>query len=147
MGKTKRNIGLLILVLLIAVIAIGNYLYNKEGPDIANASASKISAIELYELFVKDSATAKKTYLQKIISVSGEVTGLSTNQQNQSIILLKSPADGASVNCTMEGPAAKIQKGDKVWIKGICNGLGQGDADMGIAPDVYLTRCYLVTDQ
>lgn len=147
MGKTKRNFFLVILILLVAALAIGSYLYNKEGPDVANASAPNISAFELYQLFITDSAAAKNLYGQKIVSVTGQVTAVSSNQQQQVVIMLKSPADGASVNCTLEGEATKINKGDTVSIKGICNGLGQGDPDMGIAPDVYLTRCYLVAKE
>lgn len=143
MGENKRKIIVLILVLLLTGGIIGFYLYNKEGPDINNARTIKISATELYELFTRDSVSAKKNYAEQILEVAGEVTGVSKNQQTNLIILLKTNTSGAAVNCTMEGPAGNLQNGNKISLKGICKGLGQGDADLGIAPDVYLTRCYI----
>ena len=118
-------------------------MYNKEGPDINNASAIKVSATELYELFTKDSVSAKKNYAEQILEVAGEVSGISKNQQHHLVILLKTNDAGASVNCTMEGPEGDFKNGNKISIKGICKGLGQGDSDLGILPDVYLARCYI----
>ncbi len=144
MGKTRRNIFLSIIGLVLAGATLAWYMYNKEGPNIENAGAAKITATHLYELFTKDSVAAKKNYLEKILEVSGEVTQVNKNQQGQSIILLKTHTAGASLNCTLEGLAGNIKKGDKILIKGICNGLGQGDIDLGILPDVYLSRCYII---
>lgn len=122
---------------------IGFYNFNKEAPDVSHATALQLSATDLYSSFSKDTVAAKRMHLQKVLEVYGEVTNLSQNQQHQSIILLKTDTDGASINCTMEGSSQSIKKGDKISIKGICNGMGQGDADLGIAPDVYLLRCYV----
>lgn len=131
---------------LILVGAItGSYMFNKKGPDIANTSGVKVSAANLYETFYKDSALAKKNYLEKIVEVSGQVTRLNKNQQAQSIILIKTNTAEGAINCTMEGPAGtNLKEGANIIVKGICNGLGQGDADLGILPDVYLSRCYIV---
>ncbi len=143
MGKNKRKIIVAILVLILAGGIIGFYLYNKEGPDVNDAPTIKVTATELYELFTKDSVSAKKNYAEQILEVAGEVSSVSKNQQGNLIILLKTNTSGASVNCTMEGPAGTLENGNKISMKGICKGLGQGDADLGIAPDVYLTRCYI----
>ena len=144
MSKAKQNIFLAILALLFSVGLAGFYLYNNEGPDIENANAAKVAAASLYASFTNDSAAAKKLYLDKILEVTGEVTLVTKNQQAQSVILLKTATSGASVNCTLERSITNITAGSKVTIKGICSGLGQGDADMGMAPDVYLSRCYVV---
>ena len=57
--------------------------------------------------------------------------------------MLKTAADGAFINCTMEGKIENINAGNKIVIKGICTGYNF-DADMGIPGDVILTRCYLI---
>ncbi|MCW3111519.1 MAG: hypothetical protein JWQ09_6025 [Segetibacter sp.] len=144
MGKTKRNIFVSIFGLVIIAAIIGFYLFNKEGPDIKNANAAKIAATDLYATFSKDTVAAKQMYFEKILEVSGVVTQLTKNQQSQPIILLKTATDEASINCTMEDTAVNLKAGDQISIKGICTGIGQGDADLGIAPDVYLIRCYVV---
>ncbi len=142
MGNNTRKIIVAITVLILAGGIIGFYMYNKEGPDVNNASTVKVTAMELYELFIKDSISAKKNYAEQILEVAGEVSGVSKNQQGNLIILLKTNTPGASINCTMEGPAGNLKNGDKISMKGICKGLGQGDTDIGILPDVYLARCY-----
>jgi len=59
-------------------------------------------------------------------------------------ILLKTGTEDASVNCTMEEDAKNITANSQVSIKGICSGIGQGDEELGIRADVYLTRCILI---
>lgn len=137
----------IILFAVIGVIVIGAgiayYLYNKGPVDVKNASGIKIAAASLYQSFSKDSLLAKKNYSDKIVEASGIVEKISQNQQNQAIIFLKTGENGAFVNCTMEGPAQGIKEKDSISLKGICTGMGMGDADLGILGDVYLVRCYL----
>lgn len=143
-GKTKKTILLIVTVLILALAAVAYYMYNKGPVDVKGSTGKKVTAIELYRTFSTDSSTAKKQYLDKILEVSGQVTKLSQNQQNQAVVLLKTPAAGAYVNCTLEGPVNGVKEGDDIIIKGICSGIGEGDAEMGIAGDVYLVRCYLI---
>lgn len=144
MGTFKKKILFSVLGIVLVGAIIASYLYNKEGPDIENAPALKIAATDLYEIFSKDSIAANNMYQEKILEVSGEVSQVAQNQQNQSVILLKTSTDGASLNCTLEGASRNVKKADKISIKGICKGLGQGDEDLGIAPDVYLIRGYII---
>lgn len=141
---TKRII--LFSVIGIAVIggAIGYYLYNKGPVDVKNAAGTKVAASALYQSFTKDSVQARKLYGDKIIEASGIVERISQNQQNEAVLLLKTGESGAYVNCTMEGPVTQVKEKDSLSIKGICTGIGSGDADLGILGDVYLVRCYLV---
>lgn len=142
-GKVKK-IAIVILILAVAGAIAGYCLWNKPHQDVADAAAKKVTAIELYHSFTTDSVIAKKNYIQQVLEVSGVVSSISKNQQQQVVILIKTATEGASVNCTMEGPANNIKEGSTISIKGICDGIGQGDADLGIMSDVYLVRCYLV---
>jgi uncharacterized protein (DUF1330 family) len=126
---------------LVAAI-VGFYLWNKPAVDVANAEAIQTTAVDLYKSFILDSVMANKKYGQKILAVSGTVSRISSNQQNQAVVLLKTESDGAFVNCTMEEKNSAIKENSSISIKGICMGLGQGDADLGIPGDLYLTRCY-----
>jgi pectate lyase len=142
-GKKKAwVVGSLIIVA--AAASIGYYLWNKPAVNVSGAAGVKTGAASLYKTFSTDSLTAKKTYTQQVVEVAGVVNGTSVNQQNQIVVLLNTGMEGGNINCTMEGKAAHIKKGDGVIIKGICNGLGQGDPDLGILGDVYLVRCYRV---
>lgn len=134
------QIGLSVLgCILIIMIAVG-YYYNRKTGSIKNSKGEKISATALYKIFALDSTA--KNYIGKIVEVSGEVSEVFKNQQNQNVIQLKSGKEGAFINCTMEEGYFKIAKGNQVSIKGICNGIGETDTILGIFGDVYLTRCY-----
>jgi len=132
------------LIIVIAVASVVYYLWNKPGINVADSTGVKTSAMLLYKTFSTDSLQAKKNYYQQIVEVTGVVTSTSANQQNQTVVLLSTGTQGGNVNCTMEGKTGIIKTRDSINIKGICNGLGQGDSDMGILGDVYLTRCYQV---
>ena len=144
MSPTMKKI---IIYAVIGVLIIGAciayYMYTKGPVDVKNASGIKIASSALYQSFSKDSSLAKKNYSDKIVEASGIVEKISQNQQNQAIVFLKTGENGAYVNCTMEGPAQGIKEKDSISVKGICTGMGMGDADLGILGDVYLVRCYL----
>lgn len=132
----------------IVLVAAGTayYLYNKPAISVKDADAPKVTATELYETFVKDSTIAKKNYTNKILEVSGIIGSVTKNQQQQPVVLLSTKTAGAAVNCTLEGPALNLLPGKTISLKGICNGIGEGDAELGIFGDVYLVRCYVSND-
>lgn len=142
-GKGKKIIAAVVL-LAAAGAAVGFYMWNKPHRDVASAGGIKAGAAALYTTFITDSAAAKKNYLQQVVEVKGVVHSTSKNQQNQTIITFKTATEGAYINCTMEGAADDIKEGSDITVKGICAGLGQADADLGIMGDVYLVRCYTV---
>jgi tRNA_anti-like len=142
-GKKKVFI-IVSLIIVIATASTGYYLWNKPAVNVSDADGVKASAASLYKTFSTDSLLAKKEYDQQIVEVTGVVNSTSKNQQNQAVVLLNTGMEGGNINCTLEGKAEHIKTGDSVIIKGICNGLGQGDADLGILGDVYLIRCYQV---
>ena len=144
-GKPKKIILFSILAIVVIGVSIGLYLYFKGPPDIKNTSPDyKLEAIALYQSFITDSAQANKKYDDKVLEVMGVVTQVSQNQSKLNIVFLKTNTEGGNVNCTFEGPPGSIKEGSQATIKGLCSGIGQGDTDLGLAGDVYLTRCYFV---
>ncbi|MBK6379282.1 MAG: hypothetical protein IPF72_05855 [Chitinophagaceae bacterium] len=143
MPAKKKNIIIIFLAVIIIAGAIGFYFYNKGPVNVKNAAAIKTEAAALYQSFLKDSTAAKKTYLNNVLEVSGLVMKISKNQENQVIVMLQTNESGAYVNCTME-EVAGLAENKQVTLKGICTGMGMGDADLGIMGDVYLVRCYLI---
>jgi tRNA_anti-like len=143
MSSKKRNIGIIFFAVIMIAGAIGFYFYNKGPVNVKNAKAIKTEATALYQSFLKDSTAAKKTYLNNILEVSGLVIKVSKNQEDQVIIMLQTNEAGAYINCTIEEDVAGPPENKQVTLKGICTGMGMGDADLGIMGDVYLVRCYL----
>ncbi len=143
MTYTTKKIVITFCILILIGVATAFYLWNKPHQDVANATAIKTDAITLYKVFSTDSITANKKFIQQVIEVSGTINTILKNQQNQMVVLIKTDTDAAFINCTLEQDSNKLQAGQSISIKGICNGIGQGDADLGIKGDVYLVRCYL----
>lgn len=144
-SKTKKIIAVLAVLLLASAAGIGYYMYNKGPVDVAGSKAVVIDAVTLYYAYINDSTKSKRDYSGRILEVEGEVTGVSKNAKNQPVLLLKTSTPSASINCTLEDalqPPPALSR--KVRVKGICSGLGQGDPDLGIMGDVYLTRCVTV---
>ncbi len=141
-GNKKKYLFLFVFILVLVAVGIGYYMYNKPAINVQNTASKKISATDLYAVFRDDSAQAKKNYTNRIIEVSGMVTLITKNQQQQHVVMLKTNLADASINCTMEGIAPGIAAGKMAAVKGICSGMGEGDADIGILGDVYMVRCY-----
>ena len=142
-SKVKKILlgSLLFVIILIASSAF--FLYNKGPVDIKNSKGITVLATDLYTLYSSDSLQAGKKYNDQVLVVHGEVQEVSLNSQQQKIILLKTETPEAFINCTLEEPGENINPTDKISIKGICSGIGQGYPDMGISGDVYLTRCFI----
>ena len=141
--RTKKIIGFGILIAVAAGALTAYLMWNKPHRNVKDADAIKVTAVDLYNSFITDSAKARTTYVTKIVEASGEVIKTASNQQQQVIVMLKTGTGDGFINCTMEGAAENIKTGDKIALKGECSGYN-GDAEMGIAGDVILVRCYLV---
>lgn len=142
-SKKKTTIVYLVVAVMVSAALVAYSLWNKKHTDVQSSSAIKITAADLYQNFMADSVAANRHFGGDILDVTGIVSSISRNQQNNMLVLLNTASSGAFINCTMEQAAVQIQKGSKVTIKGICNGIGEGDAELGIPADVYMVRCYL----
>jgi hypothetical protein len=148
MAPKTRKIIFIAVISMIAVVAVTVYMmWNKPHKNVKDAAAVKTTAVDLYNSFISDSAKANTMYADKVVEVTGEVSQVSQNQQEQQIILIKTAVGGAFINCTMEEKAADCKTGDPVSIRGICSGYIAGDADMGLPGDVFLVRSYLSNEK
>lgn len=145
-SNAKKIIIISALSLLVLSISAGIYLYNKGPVDVKTLRGIPVNADELYSLFTSDSVLAGKKYTSKVLLVSGQITEVSMNASQQKVILIKTGTDGAFINCTLDEAANDVAVNRSINIKGICSGIGQGDADLGIPGDIYLTRC-IVSDK
>ncbi len=141
----RKKTGLIFLLLVLSVLAVGYYQYNRGPVDIEHSDALSTDAQTLYLSFSRDSAQANRSYSGKVIKLTGMVESVTTNARQKQVILLASGYPGASINCTMEKPGQQVRAGQPVFIKGIVTGLGESDPMLGLAADVYMDRCYLQT--
>lgn len=142
--KRGKYIVLAFVAFIVITVIIIYLIWNQPHADIRNAEAIKTTSVLLYNTLSKNGSDSA-IYLNKVVEVSGVIAGVSKNEQNQQIILLKTNVSGGSVNCTMEEEVTGIRPGDTIVLKGVCSGYISGDKDMDLPGDVFLIRCYRST--
>lgn len=130
-----------ILISLLFVALLGSayawfFVWNKPQQNIKQASAISINATDLFNAYSLNEAEANKTYINKVVAVTGEVSNVGTNNEGKTVVLLKSDDLMFGVNCTLE-VAAPIKNGETITLKGLCT---------GFLTDVVLIRCYKIDD-
>ena len=140
---------LIIIVIVIALLAGGWYAYKAytgKVPSLTEVKAdANVSAENLTQAFEKDSATANKQYLGKIVEVTGTVK--SVEKESGTVVLGGSGM--SSVRCSLDSAFVKtitaLNEGAKTVIKGACTGYNADE--LGLGSDVVLNRCVIVSDK
>jgi RecJ-like exonuclease len=141
---------ILLAVLLIAAVAAwyGYREYTRTNKDLINTKPDfSFSATELIAAFEKDTASANRQYVDKIIAVTGNVKSIDTNG-NPVVIALGEGTEMSSVQCSMDSTHAEayrgVKEGDQLNLKGICTG---GKTEELFGTDVILNRCVAIPKQ
>ena len=135
----KRNLMLLVLLLCGLGLYLGYYLYNKPTAKVSDLKSDfTLSAGDLLKEFDDNEDQATLKYNNKVVAVTGIVESVSTGE-NGIVIITLSPEQGTgTISCEMDqgfiADSAKVQKGGKLLIRGVC---------AGKLIDVVLNRCAL----
>jgi hypothetical protein len=143
-ANNQRKILFLAAALVVLMVATGFYLYHLPPKDVRSMPAEKIEATALYEAYLKDTLTAQQHYGGRGVEVTGLINEVTRNQQGESIVLMTTNVPGAYINCTFEEKGISLPLTGLIHVKGVCGGIGEGDAELGIKGDVYLTRCIVI---
>ena len=150
--KTKRNILLVVLLLILVGVAVGYKMWNKPFDDALSGDAIKITAEQLLADFASNEAEARKKYVpvsvgDKILEITGEVSEIGANDAGEKFYILKAGSEMSGVKCVMEKEKdlAAFKMGDKVTVRGFCNGYLADEMIPGMA-EVIVNRCKFVKD-
>ncbi len=118
-----------ILLLVLAGLAFGAWYaykeYNRKPKNAGELEAAfKMTAEELRAAYDNEEEANKK-YNTKVIEVSGTVSSATQNEKNFDVLLeTEDPMTGINISIIPEDveKAKKLQPGQSVTIKGICNG-------------------------
>jgi hypothetical protein len=130
----KKTLRRALLAGLFCTAIAGVFIYrawNRPHRSAAMETAVVINAPQLAAAFEQDEASANKQYLGQAVQVSGTIDGVSVNQQNKPVLVLKG-TDISSVQCSLLQDMPGLKKGDLVVIKGFCS---------GYLTDVVMDRC------
>ncbi|MES2882411.1 MAG: hypothetical protein V4676_09705, partial [Bacteroidota bacterium] len=139
---------IILLIVVVIVAAVAWYFwkdYQRPNADLKKATPDvTITATKLIAAFEKDTASANKQYVDKIIEVTGNVKSIDA-EENPVVIALGDGGQMSSVQCSMDSTYAALYKnvkeGDQLTLKGLCTG---GKTEELFGTDVILNRCVLV---
>ena len=142
---------IILILLVIVILAGGWYAYRAYTGKVKSLTEVKsdisITATDLISAFEKDTATANKQYMGKVIEVTGNVKSVE-KEEGAATLSLGESGTMSSVRCSMDTSfiqkAASIQEGSAITIKGACTGFISEEL---LGSDVILNRCIIVTDK
>jgi len=128
--KAKHKI---LFVILVIVIAGGWYaysVYQEKTPDVVGKKPEVVTtAKELLEAFDKDTADARRKYIDKIVEVSGTVKRIDTTGS----VVLGEEGTASEVTIGLDrrhiGDYKKIKEGAMAKFQGVCSGYDKGNSD------------------
>ena len=125
----KRKIIIAVVIILLVAGFFGYRMYKEETPDIVNKKPDvKTNVTNLVAAFEKDTASAIKMYLDKIVEVTGTVKSIDTSG---SIILGDEGTSEviAGLDRRHLKDYEKIKVGSIAIIQGVCSGYSKSDGD------------------
>lgn len=143
----KRIIIFSVVAVVLLAVLYGMKEYFRTNKDLSDEKpVATLSAQQLIKAFETDSIGSNDRYVNKVLTVSGTVTGVQASE-NPVVITLGEEGMMSSVQCSMDsthaGEYTRLAAGKRVAVKGICTGALQ-DAIFGT--DVKLNRCVVVDD-
>ena len=137
--RSWKKIITALIILALAGGSYGWYQYQKSPPDIRKEKGGvEITAVELLKEFQQNETASNTKYVDKVLVVTGTVTGVQTDSSGQATVYLQTNDLLSAVTCSFykddEG-IKKINTGSAARIKGVCTGM---------LTDVVLNKCSLV---
>lgn len=135
-----RKILIVVILLIVAVVAIGMYLYFKPVASLKNQKPDiEVSAEKIFSDFSTNEENANSVYFNKTINVGGVVSQIQNNNDASITLFLATTDAMGSVTCKMEKQEneriKKLVPGEVVSVNGKCT---------GYLMDVVLVNCSLI---
>lgn len=154
----KRKIKKIVLISVLVGVSVTSgvvyYLFNMPHRDVQSEQTDyRLSASDLVNEYLTNAVSSNKKYLSgegesKILAVTGVIQSVSTDQNNQVVVLLKDSMVKAGVSCTFTEAtnqnAASLTPGQTVTIKGVIRSGAGYDEDLQFYEDVIMEKCDLI---
>ncbi len=100
-------------------------LWNKDFEDAMSQDGIKVTADQLYKAFETNEADANKTYVGKVVEVSGTVSEIQSDSIQRVVLTFPDAMmGGIVVNIDKRHPEGidELKAGDQATLKGFCSG-------------------------
>jgi hypothetical protein len=125
----SKRIWKLVGVAFILVVVIGGVIayrmWNKDFEDALSQDGIKVSAQALYTAFESNEAEANKTYVGKVVEVTGTVSEVQSDSMQRVVLTFpEAMMGGIVVNIDKRHPEGidELKTGDQATLKGFCSG-------------------------
>lgn len=150
----KAGIILVVAGVVIAV-SVGLYLFNMPHRNVQNAKVDyNLTSSQIVLEYLTDKESANKKYLaedgdSKVMEITGVVSKITEDFNNQKVVLLKGADDNAGVSASFTAEtnanAAKLQVGQTVTVKGVIRSGASYDEDLDLYENVILEKSDIAT--
>lgn len=135
----------------VIAIVVALYLFNMPARDVQGAKVDySVTATKLVNEYLENNQTANAKYLaedgeSKILEIKGVVKEITTNFNNETVVVLNGPQGKANVNCTfLPESNENIKVGKEISIKGVIQSGASYDDDLEMYTDVVIGKVSLV---
>lgn len=116
-----KKVLLIVLILLLVGVVTGYYIWNKPHDTVESHKATPVSVTEITNAFATDEKAANGQYLNKVLSISGNASEVTKNQDGKTVVFFSE--DGITgVQGTLRDGNAEVKAGENITIQGFCNG-------------------------
>ena len=156
--KLVKVVGILALA---GIIIIGGgtayYMFNMPHRNVQSINADySISASKLVREYLENPNSANEKYLaddgdSKVLAITGKVSKIDKDLNEQAVVILKSEADKAGVNCTFtketNQSTSSLIVGETVTIKGVIRSGATYDKDLEMYENVVIEKSDIVKNK
>ncbi len=118
----KKPLLIAVCSILITAIVAGYLLWNKPHHKAEDLTSQVIPVDSLYEKYVNNETAANKLYLNKTLELTGTIAEQLKNQDGNTVVIFQTSDPLGGVQCTFREKDIIVQNGQKISVKGFCNG-------------------------
>jgi len=126
------------------------YMFNMPHRDVLASDADySLTNTEIISEYLADKRAADDKYLaedgnSKILNVTGTISKISDNYNNEKVVLLKEEGDKAGVSATFTAETnhklSDLKVGETITVKGVIRSGASYDKDLGLYENVILEK-------
>jgi len=140
---------------ILTAVGIIYYMFNMPHRDVqASKTDYVLQAGYLIEEYLSDPLSANEKYLDesgksRILEISGQVASITSDFNDQKVVLLKSPENKAGVSCTFTHDTNDslhgIHEGQYIVVKGVIRAGAAYNKDLQMYENVIMEKCDLIS--
>ncbi|MEY2924663.1 MAG: hypothetical protein RLZZ337_1211 [Bacteroidota bacterium] len=146
----KRNIAIILVILLAVGAYIGYSMFNKKHINVEDTKPEvSLSAADLFTAFENDETASMEKYADKVIAVSGDIYNVDLSNNLEPQLVLEANGDNGFIRCGFKteelNKVKDLQPGMAIELKGECKGMNAPEGlDLLADIDVVLSNCIII---